>query len=110
MSVAWEEMLRQIEPNYGALKDIMENGPKIVAVMRTFNRKWRVRIEEDWSRNGDQYYTADFSNLDIRCDWAANQLTDWKFVRRISHQEWVFLNRNQAEKFLTIFNLKWACQ
>ncbi len=103
-------MLRQVEPDYDNLKEIMDNGPKVIAVMRTFNKKWRVRIEEDWSRsyNGDQYYTADYSNLDQRCEWAAEQLANWRSANRISHQEWLFSDRTQAEKFLTLFTLNWA--
>ena len=108
MSDTWADMLRQVEPDYDNLKEIMDNGPKIVAVMRTFNNKWRVRIEEEWSRNGDQYYTADYDNLDQHCEWATKQLENWESANRISYQEWIFSNRTQAEKFLTLFNLRWA--
>lgn len=107
MSDTWAELLRQAEPNYDTLKDIMYNGPKIVARMRTFNNKWRVRVEEDWGvaeqpdRNGN-------SKLDIRCEWACEQLASWQSVNRMSYQEWMFPDRARAEKFLTLYNLKWA--
>ncbi len=108
MSDTWAEMLRQVEPDYDNLKEIMDNGPKIVARMRTFNKKWRVRIEEDWGIADQPDTNSSETKLDKRCNWAAEQLINWKFVGRISYQEWMFLNRAQAEKFLTLYNLKWA--
>jgi hypothetical protein len=98
-------------PEYEYLKNMLENGPEITAVLRTINLSTRVRIEEDWSvSDGSSYYTATYSNLDSRCDWAAEQLHSWKSVTRLSHQEWKFLRRKDAEKFITLFNLKWASQ
>lgn len=108
MSVAWEDMLREFEPDYDNLKDIMHNGPKIVARMRTFNGKCRVRIEEDWGIADQPDTNSSETKLDKRCNWAAEQLINWRFVSRISYQEWIFFNRKQAEKFLTLYNLKWA--
>ena len=109
MNDNWTNTLRQLESEYDKLANIMENGIKIRAVIRQVNFGWRVRIEEVWHEgNGERYYTADYSNLDLRCEWAAEQLKDWRFTTRLSHQEWKFFNRRQAEKFLIMFNLKWA--
>ena len=106
----WIEVLKQVAPDYDDLKQAMEDGPKIKAAMRKINLRWRVRIEEDWGNGeaGEYYYTADYRNLDKRCEWAAEQLKNWKFVTRLSHQEWKFFNKVQAEKFVMMFNLKWA--
>ena len=107
----WIKAITDLVPEYEDLKYMTENGPTIAAVLRTFNLKPRVRIEEDWNNsNGEFYYTTNYSNLDSRCEWAAEQLSSWKFVTRMSHQEWMFLRRRDAEKFITLFNLKWACQ
>lgn len=107
----WVEFITQMVPEYNDLKHMTENGPTITAVLRTINLRPRVRIEEDWNNSdGSTYYTFDYSNLDSRCEWAAEQLHNWKFVTRLSHQEWKFLRRKDAEKFITLFNLKWACQ
>ena len=107
----WLEIVKQLAPDYSALKHMTENGPTITAVLRTVNLSPRVRIEEDWhNSNGEFYYTFDYSNLDSRCEWAAEQLHNWKFVTRLSHQEWKFLRRRDAEKFITLYNLKWAYQ
>lgn len=105
----WIGVLQQIEPRYDYYKSMIEEGPNIVAKARPVNLRWRVRIEEDWkTTSGEYYYTFDDSKLDKRCKWAEEQLKSWRFVARLSHQEWVFFNKRQAEKFVTLFNLKWA--
>ena len=109
MSDNWTNTLRQLESDYDKLADIMENGIKVRAVLRQINFSWRVIIEEVWHEgNGEVYYTADYSNLDSRCEWAAEQLKDWKFTNRLSHREWKFFRRKDAEKFITLYSLKWA--
>ena len=105
----WIETLRQIDPNYDQYQTMIEEGPNIVARARKVNLRWRVRIEENWDHsNGEYYYTFNDSKLDSRCKWAEEQLKSWRFVGRLSHQEWYFFNRKQAEKFVTLFNLRWA--
>jgi len=106
----WTSVVSQLVSNYDDLKEVMETGPKIIAKLHKVNLQWRVRIEENWTDTdiGDQYYTADYSNLDARCKWSEEQLASWKFAIRLSHQEWKFFTKRQAEKFVTLFNLKWA--
>lgn len=105
----WANVLRDLSPDYDHCKEMLDKGPKIVATLKQINLRWRIRIEEDWhNEDGELYYTSDYSNLDERCKWAEEQLKNWRFVVRLSHQEWKFLNRKQAEKFLMMFNLRWA--
>jgi hypothetical protein len=110
VSDPWTQMLKKLEPEYLELKFIVENGPKVKAALRKVNLSWRVRLEEDWDNDeiGEVYYTADYKNLDERCEWADQQLKNWKFTTRLSHQEWKFLTKRQAEKFITLFHLSWA--
>lgn len=109
MSDNWTDVLRQLQPDYDVLQDVLDNGLKIRARMHRVNFAWRVRIEEDWDHSdGELYYTADDGKLDSRCEWAAEQLNSWKTATRLSHQEWKFLRRKDAEKFITLYSLKWA--
>ncbi len=109
MTNTWQSILRQLEPEYDKLAEMAKEGPKVKAFLRKINGRWRVRIEEDWvESNGENYYTADYSNLDSRCNWAEEQLKNWKDVTRLSHQEWKFFTRKQAEKFLVIYNIVWT--
>ena len=105
----WTQMLEQVEPKYLTLKYIVENGPEVKANLRKVNLSWRVRLEEDWNNEeiGGMYYTVDYQNLDERCEWASQQLATWKSATRLSHQEWKFSKRVDAEKFITLFNLRW---
>jgi hypothetical protein len=111
MNDPWTGIIAQMVPGYEDLKHMAENGPRITAVLRKINLSTRVRIEEDWGETDTTqqylYLTADCGKLDSRCEWAAEQLQNWKFVNRLSHQEWKFLCRKDAEKFKTLFLLKW---
>ncbi len=110
MNSAWISTLEQLEPNYHYFAKMIEEGPTIVARLEksTF-KKWIVHIAEDWYKSkGNIYYTASYNNRDICVDWATEQLKNWKFVNRISHDKWIFLRKQDAEKFITLFNLKWG--
>jgi hypothetical protein len=106
----WTQVLEQINPEYRALKFIVDFGPEVKATLRKVNLSWRVRLEEDWDNEevGEIYYTADYQNLDKRCEWASQQLATWNTATRLSHQEWKFSKRADAEKFITLFTLKWT--
>jgi hypothetical protein len=105
-------MLQQVEPEYLELVDIMETGPTISATLSKRVLRWQVRIHEDWgntpSENQYQYYTANDRKVAQRINWATEQLVTWKFVKRISYDQWIFFNKRSAEKFITLFNLRWA--
>ena len=104
----WVHILQQIEPKYLELADLMETGPKILATLTKRRLRWQVRIHEDWGSADQPDRNPGYGKLDKRCDWATEQLVNWKFVKRISYQDWIFFNKTQAEKFLTLYNLKWA--
>ena len=65
---------------------------KIEAKLSPYGKKWKVRVL------GFDY------NL---YEWVENTLGNWKDVER-SHDFWLFEDRRSAEKFVTLFNLKWA--
>jgi hypothetical protein len=110
VSDPWTQMLERLEPEYPTLKSIVDLGPEVKAILRKVNLSWRVRLEEDWNneRIGEVYYTADYQNLDERCEWASQQLATWNTATRLSHQEWKFSKRVDAEKFITLFTLRWT--
>jgi len=111
MSDPWTSMLEALEPAYFDLKNVVINGPKISATLDKRRVRWWVDIHEDWSNTPAalqyQYYTASDSKLTERIDWAAEQLEEWKFVSRQSYRHWAFMRKSDAEKFITLFNLKW---
>jgi hypothetical protein len=110
MSSAWISTLEQLEPNYHRYQKMLEDGPKVRAILEHKNFRWRVKVEEDWgdSSIGHMYYTATYTNRDVCVDWTAEQLSKHRFVNRISFDQWAFLRKRNAEKFITLFNLRWA--
>lgn len=49
-----------------------------------------------------------WKKLDTCCIWAENQLEDWPECNRVSWDMWDFKHQKDAEKFITMFYLKWA--
>lgn len=112
MNDPWISILEALEPSYYKWKDILDNGPNISISLDKHKVRWWVNIYEDWANTAAdqhyQYYTASDSKLRERIDWAAEQLEDWKFVSRQSYHHWAFMRKLDAEKFITLFNLKWS--
>lgn len=108
----WTSLLESIEPDYYKLKQMAEDGPIISATLDKRRVRWWVNIHEDWGRTPAdqqyQYHTANDSKLAQRIVWAEEQLKSWKFVSRQSYHHWAFLRRADAEKFITLFNLRWT--
>lgn len=110
MNSAWISIVTSIEPNYHHYAKMLEEGPKVKAVLEYNNYKWRIHVQEDWGdvNIGHMYYTASYINRDICVDWTAEQLSNQKFVTRVSYDQWDFQSKRAAEKFITMFNLRWA--
>ncbi len=109
MTSPWESMLRQLEPDYDDLAQMLENGPKIKISLEKRNQLWKVRLEENWPKeNYKEMISSDYENLDKRCKWAEEQLKTWKSATRFSHQDWLFNSRQEAEKFITLYKIVWA--
>jgi hypothetical protein len=95
----WQHMLLAIEPAYKQYKAIVERGPKyIIDFSLVGDNQWQIRIREE----------NDLGNIDERCEWAAEQLSTWPNCRRVAWDRWRFKHRRDAEKFKTLFTLKWA--
>lgn len=111
-SDAWASFLESIEPDYYSLKRMVEDGPTISITLDKRRVRWWINIHEDWEHTPSdqhyQYYTASDDKLGERITWAEKQLEHWPLVRRQSYQHWAFMRREDAEKFITLFNLRWT--
>ena len=109
---SWTKLLEAIEPDYHNLKRMNEDGPRISISLDKRRVRWWINIHEDWERTpSDQhyhYYTASDNKLAERIEWTDQQLKSWKLVSRQSYQHWTFMRRADAEKFITLFNLRWT--
>ena len=98
----WIHMLKQLEPEYDKYKDIAEYGqPKfMIDLIPDIKGKFQIRIYDDWN--------LDSKEFDESLIWTTEQLATWPNCRRIAWGRWQFKTRKDAEKFKTLFTLKWA--
>lgn len=105
----WAQILKTIEPNIELLKMSLEHGVDIKIDLKQNNRgAWQIKFYSYWlGVDVDQNnYLKEF-NLDERIEWAVEELEKWS-AWRSSYDTWVFSNKDEAEKFLTYYTLKWA--
>lgn len=101
---AWIESIRNLFPDYDQMKADMEY-PSFSAVLEQQRNEWAVSIDR---KNRDIFYLLPDEGIKARVDWAVKTLLSWKFVDRTDYNRWLFLNKNQAEKFITLYNLRWS--
>lgn len=108
----WEQMLLSIEPEYDTYKAMMSRGPRYIPILTYIDSKrvWQLKIHEQWPKGVDPTYSTSESGLelDIRCTWCETQLKKYSEVSRWSWQHWHFKNQYEAEKFITLYQLRWA--
>ena len=107
----WQHMLLAIEPAYDSYKAAMERGPRYVPLLHqgaSTLHPWELEIDEQWP-DGVNYGTMESdTELRLRCAWCEDQLDTWPDVIQWDPTRWLFKNRHDAEKFITLYYLKWA--
>lgn len=109
----WQHILHSIQPAYTEFKDMLSRGPQYVPVLTRVsnlvdNSPWKLEIEEQWP-DGIPYGT-DASGLELvlRRKWCQEQLLAWEQVSQLTNpHSWYFNYRHDAEKFITLYYLKW---
>jgi len=104
--LSWVESIKQICPDYDELVDYMEQGSIVKPCLEKKGRRWVLRIDEIVP-DSVKYRYSDLNNLDKRVDWTLNQLKDWPDCIRTSWDMWSFKKKDDAEKFITLYYLKW---
>lgn len=100
----WKHVVSALTPNLDDMLRIMEEGPKVSAQLKKTNSKWQVELRECWPE--DIIWKGTF-DLNDYVEWSTNQLSSWDCQRTAWHM-WEFSSKRDAEKFITLFNLKWA--
>lgn len=108
IATPWQQILKTLEPDIDNLTAIMNAGPKVFPSMTQKGRKWLVRLKEGWDKLYDLQPLVNEDCLGEVVDWSTDQLKSWQDVRRTSYDTWEFKRKRDAEKFQTLFNLKWA--
>ena len=104
-TVAWEQMLRHLMPDYDNVMAELQKGPKITANTIKKGRLWEVRIMEE--EDPIVYFQTIASTLEDKIQWTTQQLGNWTNVTRMSYDRWYFRYKKDADKFVMLFNLKW---
>lgn len=100
----WEQMIATIEPEIQELRRMIDE-PRYPAVLSKLKSSWEIRIDVEWPE-GWAYAEPD-GKFEEQLNWTINQLENWPNVRRTSYDRWSFKLRRDAEKFITLYNLKW---
>jgi hypothetical protein len=107
----WTHIIEQIEPLYFEWKHQLEQGPKIHAELSRRGRDWCITLKEPSEYPDiDSLLWVNPGRLDERVEWATEQLKSWPMVKRMAHDMWFFKRKVDAEKFQTLYNLKWASE
>lgn len=106
----WAKVLEQHEPEYYTLKVVIEQGPKIFADLSQRGRQWCITLQEQPFPVSTTPVWTNVGKLDERVNWVIEQLAEWTEVKRMAHDMWYFKRKRDAEKFQTLYNLRWASE
>lgn len=101
ISDPWYAILTSLEPNYDRLKVMLEKGPQVYADLHQQKRTWVITLQQD-----PTFFEP--SNISEIIEWATAELEKWKDVRRMSYDQWHFKRKRDAEKFQTLYHLRWT--
>lgn len=84
-------------------RDRLENSKLFLGVVRR-GRKWSLTVDEV-VEGEDHYNSTKWTNA---INWTVATLSTWPDCTRMSYDTWDFNHKRDAEKFTTLFQLKWA--
>jgi hypothetical protein len=99
------DVLRSLD-QLGKIMDRWVDAPVIKPVLtHATGPNWLLTLAEEWPN--------DFNNINLsllanRVEWTDNSLNNWEGCRRLGWNIWNFKSKNDAEKFLILFHLKWS--
>jgi hypothetical protein len=104
---AWLHVCKVLEPQYDIINHMIQNGFQVKPLL---TRKGRITVFSlrEYYLNEDIREHIDIGQYDDYIEWIDQQLSTWKGVRRMAWDEWYFNKKSDAEKFATLFRLKWA--
>jgi hypothetical protein len=85
------------------IRDRLENTRLFLATVRR-GRKWSLTIDE--IVEGEDHYNS--TKWTDAINWTVTTLGTWPNCTRMSYDTWDFQHKRDAEKFTTLFQLKWA--
>jgi hypothetical protein len=108
MTVVWQATIKLLEPDIEKLQTSFDIGSQISASIEEIDTGYRLRIGEYWTYFDPFPNETTTDRLIDALDWSQNQLRNWHNCKQLSANEWRFDILDDAKKFKTLFNLKWA--
>ena len=78
--------------------------PKISKI----GNSWQLTLIEDFQSIDDAGNFYHSNRFEKRVAWSDHELKKWKNCVRNDQNSWIFENKNDAEKFITVFHLSWV--
>lgn len=109
MSTTWTHIIQAFNPDYDELRNLLTRGPIIRCELSKKGRETRLLLVEHYEHNNEildvDQHTVRFDDIVFNVQ---EELKNWTNVRRMAWDQWNFKYKKDAEKFVTLFNLKWA--
>jgi len=109
LSTTWTHIIQALTPNYDELRTLLIQGPSIRCEISKKGRETRLLLVEQYVHNKEildvDQHTVRFDDIVFNVQ---EELKNWTNVRRMAWDQWNFKYKKDAEKFVTLFNLKWA--
>lgn len=94
----WNHIIRSIEPE---IDNINQHQFRVEA----------YKILHENSSGVVVYIRPQYAYVDIAVtpmiEWTNLHLANWDTVKRYAYDKWIFSTETDADKFITLFNLKW---
>lgn len=104
----WQNLIRQLEPEYDKLWAKMNNTLEVKFDIFKKGRKYVLALSKDYFEESYSFNNSQGgfqTNLDDAVEWLVEKLENRADVRRTSWAMWEFNNRKEAEKIITWFHL-----
>jgi len=98
------DVLRSLN-QLGKIMDKWVDHPVIKPVLtHATGPNWLLTLKEEWPND----FNHNNSVLADCLEWTDSTLNNWEVCRRLARDMWHFKSKNDAEKFLILFHLKWS--
>ena len=109
MTKQWSHIVEALEPRIRELTQMLEQGPRIKpALIRNRQGAWQITLKSSFD-DPELFQVTDFPVFDSRVEWLTEESENWDCWRS-SYDTWVFSSKDEAEKFITFYLLKWASE
>ena len=106
----WTHIVKAIEPRVEELQKMLERGPVIKPILNRNRRgAWQVTLDSDQDNPDFDYANYDPAIFNDRIEWTKHEAENWD-AWRSSYDTWVFSSKEDAEKFITYYILKWSSE